>query len=104
MINSNYVAMVAKDLTKAAEKEDIQVMLVLFDILKGHMRNQVDSERDEILSELPRESSIDVPRDWTPNARVFLDQHDRLSILPVGGGWLGAKIEDLEADLAPFSD
>jgi hypothetical protein len=28
----------------------------------------------------------------------------KLNIFPASGGWLGCKLSDLEADIAPFSD
>ncbi len=70
------------------------------------------SERACILNDLPalsdelRFSDLMAKVNEQPfNAKIFFNRSSgKLEIFPQGGGWLGAKSADLEADIAPFAD
>jgi hypothetical protein len=60
-----------------------------------------NDETQRILDQLPREpltGGFGKP----PNAYVYIDDAGRLGILLDSGPWLGAKLEHIKGDAAPF--
>lgn len=65
----------------------------------------MDSDAVEIIDNLPRNNHYDWPES-AANAWVAIDSYGRLSILFVGGGWLGVEKKDfgvIHGDVAPFA-
>lgn len=68
------------------------------------MKNPPDDEEKEMLDILPDEPKnhggyFKIP---AANCYVCKDSLGRIGIYPDQGGWIGAKIEHFEADVAPF--
>lgn len=64
----------------------------------------MDTELSEVLSLIPKANPGNgFDRQGKANAFVYIDWEGNLSILPVTGGWLGAKLEDLQGNVAPFN-
>ena len=64
-----------------------------------------DREADAILNDLPRHLNADGYPKFDPNAWVYIDGSGRLCILPLNGGWLGIKEDNLvyvDGDFSPF--
>jgi hypothetical protein len=61
-----------------------------------------DQEREEVLAGLPQAGPVQGEK-LQYNAHVCV-YNGVVHIYPVTGGWLGMKIDDVRADVAPWSD